>query len=294
MFVDAARQLGEQQGHAWKPGRNILISRTERSARRTARPSRPRSTAASTRSPTCVGFLSAASNIVGGRHERPVVDAFVEKINGRRAQAAATRRRASRPCPPPRSRSPATASRSRSSAAASCTSRRAAGRAKHVRARRHRRRPVVRPASATTSCSARAAASTCAKNGTGRPKLVGRGGRNPAYNDIKRQTVAYEKKRRRPQPDRLPRHRQARADHQRGPRQSGNGDSRNPVIGNSGFYVAFQSDASNLQTNAGGSRGDQQRHDRRLPLHRHAQDHARAVGQRPAATYSPAAAPTRA
>src|SRR3954464_2574647 len=31
----------------------------------------------------------------------------------------------------------------------------------------------------------------------------------------------------------------------------GNGDSLNPVIGNSGYYVSFQSAASNLSTNQG-------------------------------------------
>ena len=33
-----------------------------------------------------------------------------------------------------------------------------------------------------------------ARNATGRPKLVAPGGSNPAYNDIKRQVVAYEKR----------------------------------------------------------------------------------------------------
>jgi hypothetical protein len=36
----------------------------------------------------------------------------------------------------------------------------------------------------------------------------------------------------------------------------GNGDSRAPVIGNSGYYVTFETDASNLGTNAGGRTGD--------------------------------------
>ena len=36
-----------------------------------------------------------------------------------------------------------------------------------------------------------------------------------------------------------------------GPTEPGNGDSRNPVVGNSGFYVTFETDATNL----GGSRG---------------------------------------
>jgi hypothetical protein len=87
------------------------------------------------------------------------------------------------------------------------------------------------------------------KNGAGRPRLVGRGGRNPAYNDIRRRTVAYEKKK--------GGHWQI-AYHDIGRRERiisrkshlGNGDSRNPVVGDFGFFVTFESDASNL------SRGD--------------------------------------
>jgi hypothetical protein len=36
----------------------------------------------------------------------------------------------------------------------------------------------------------------------------------------------------------------------------GDGDSRNPVIGNAGCYVTFESDATNLGLNAGGNTGD--------------------------------------
>ncbi len=36
----------------------------------------------------------------------------------------------------------------------------------------------------------------------------------------------------------------------------GDGDSRDPVIGNAGFYVAFESDATNLRTRANGGRDD--------------------------------------
>jgi hypothetical protein len=80
--------------------------------------------------------------------------------------------------------------------------------------------------------------------------LVGRGGRNPAYNDIKRQVVAYEKS--------IHGHTQI-AYHDIGKaervissgRGMGNGDSFNPVIGNSGYYVTFQTAASNLSTNQG-------------------------------------------
>jgi hypothetical protein len=93
-------------------------------------------------------------------------------------------------------------------------------------------------------------------NGTSRGKLVARGGRNPVFNDLKRRTVAYEKTvggttqigyRDIGRGEKL-------ISTYRGTR--GNGNSRNPVIGNSGFYVTFESDASNLSVRASGDTGD--------------------------------------
>src|SRR5919107_5157082 len=89
-----------------------------------------------------------------------------------------------------------------------------------------------------------------------RARLVAPGGRNPAYNDIKRQVVTYER---------------ADGGHtQIGYRDlggseriisshrgdAGDGDSRDPVIGNSGYYVTFESDAENLGLNALARTGD--------------------------------------
>jgi hypothetical protein len=94
------------------------------------------------------------------------------------------------------------------------------------------------------------------KGGTERPRLVGPGGRNPAYNDIKRQVVAYEKS--------IGGHdqivfrdlgeREQVASARRA--SKGNGDSRNPTIGNSGYYLTFESDANNLGVNALSRAGD--------------------------------------
>jgi hypothetical protein len=101
------------------------------------------------------------------------------------------------------------------------------------------------------------------RGGTKRPKLMGPGGRNPAYSDIhkpppncKRRTLAYERKYKgrwqmvvRVQGDKtrvISRRRSAHA----------NGDSRDPVIGNAGCYVTFESDATNLGLNATGRKGD--------------------------------------
>jgi hypothetical protein len=89
-----------------------------------------------------------------------------------------------------------------------------------------------------------------AKNGTGRSRLVAPGGANPAYNDIKRHVVAYEKS--------AGGHTQVffrdlgKAEHPASALGGalGNGDSRKPVIGNSGYYIAFESVSDNLGVNA--------------------------------------------
>ncbi|HEX8067757.1 MAG TPA: hypothetical protein VF520_14650 [Thermoleophilaceae bacterium] len=96
-----------------------------------------------------------------------------------------------------------------------------------------------------------------ARAGSYRPRLVAAGGRNPVFNNIKRQVVAYERSigglvqvafRDLGQPEKI-----ASAYGER----AGNGDSRHPVIGNSGYYIAFETDADNLGTNATGRRWDE-------------------------------------
>jgi hypothetical protein len=93
-------------------------------------------------------------------------------------------------------------------------------------------------------------------DGVKRGKRVTSGGRDAAFNDLKRRTLAYEKR---------------RGGHVQifyrdlGKRETiisdrgsslGNGNSLDPVIGNSGFYVTFESEASNLGVNAVGRTGD--------------------------------------
>jgi hypothetical protein len=94
------------------------------------------------------------------------------------------------------------------------------------------------------------------KNGTGSPSLIAAGGKNPAYNDLKRRVVAYEK-------SFAGVTQLAYRDVGKGEKvissfnnAFGDGESRDPIIGNSGFYVAFESDATNLGINAARSRGD--------------------------------------
>jgi hypothetical protein len=89
-----------------------------------------------------------------------------------------------------------------------------------------------------------------------RPRLVAPGGRNPAFNDIKRQVVAYEKSmngRTQIAYKELGRREKIISSHKG---EMANGDSRDPVIGNAGYYVMFETDASNLGVNALGRKGD--------------------------------------
>jgi hypothetical protein len=92
-------------------------------------------------------------------------------------------------------------------------------------------------------------------NGTGTPRLVAPGGRNPVYSG-RRHVFAYEKARGGHTQIVTLRPGAREAVVSRHGRSVGNTDSRAPVIGNSGYYVAFESAASNLGTNATGARED--------------------------------------
>jgi hypothetical protein len=94
------------------------------------------------------------------------------------------------------------------------------------------------------------------KGATARPRRVARGGADPAFNTLVRPMLAYEVRRRGntqiafKRLGRRPRIISSR----RG--ALGNGDSTDPVIGNSGYYVTFESEASNLSVDAAGRPGD--------------------------------------
>jgi hypothetical protein len=115
------------------------------------------------------------------------------------------------------------------------------------------------------------------KDGTGRPKLVAPGGRNPTYNDVKCKVVAYEKtidgssqiawRYLGAAPARFSRSatsvpcdalkrpgEQIASKNKSG--ELGDGDSTDPSIGDAGFYITFQSHATNLGINALGRTGD--------------------------------------
>ena len=115
------------------------------------------------------------------------------------------------------------------------------------------------------------------KGGTGRPKLVAPGGRNPTYNDVKCKVVAYEhvidgvsqvawrylgaapskfgRSKTSVPCDALKRTGEQIASKNKSG-ELGNADSTRPSIGDAGFYITFDTNASNLGINALGRTGD--------------------------------------
>lgn len=241
-------------GSSWIPGPTVLVSRTE-----SGQPADGPSFAASVDGsfanaddvePSCVGFLSAATNIVSG-DTNGTVDAFVAPI------ASGAPKRIS---PEVRANTTAVAVSGDCSLIAMVTGDRlylydgkmtrliaTDGVAGNPSFGVGRNQDLVFDTPAGVWLLA---------EGSSTPKLVAPGGRNPAYNDVKRQVVAYEK----------PRNgiaqvffrdlgeKEKLASGRRG--QLGDGGSRKPVIGNSGFALAFETDASNLGVNALSRVGD--------------------------------------
>ena len=114
-------------------------------------------------------------------------------------------------------------------------------------------------------------------NGTGRPKLIAPGGSNPSYNDVKCRVVTYQReidgvsqvawRFLGAAPVKFSRSSASVSCHalnQRGEQfasknsdgELGDADSTAPAVGNAGFYISFQSEASNLGVNALGRTGD--------------------------------------
>jgi hypothetical protein len=234
------------EGAPWTIGRTVLISRTGGRARANGPSFAPSIDGAFHSSPTCVGFLSAASNLVRG-DTNGQVDAFVAKIsNGKPRRVSLPGGR--------QSTDPTTAV----AVSGDCKSIAfVTGSKIYVTKNGKRAQRVSAPGNAADPAYSTglrddlvfgAAGGVYLAKDSRNAKLVGRGGRNPAYNDIKRQVVAYEKN--------IGGQWQI-AYHDIGKservisegRGMGNGDSLNPVIGNSGYYVSFQSAASNLSTN---------------------------------------------
>lgn len=253
--VFAIRRAGPigNNGSPWRPGKTILISRTRTGESANGPSFSPAVDGSFNSRASCVAFLSAASNIVRG-DTNGTIDAFVSRGPGGKP------RRISLP-------GGQQASADTTSVAVSGDCSRIAfvtGDTLYVRVNGRRTRTLAAGASDPSFSTGRRNDLVFAtdrgvylsKGGTHGPRLVGPGGRNPAYNDIKRQVVTYEK--------RIDGHSQivfkdlGRHESVVSSRRHafGNGDSRNPVIGNSGYYITFESDASNLGVNALSRAGD--------------------------------------
>ena len=235
-------------GEPWQPGQTVLVSRTFNGQPANGPSFSPSVDGTVHRGASCIAFLSAASNLV--RHDRNGrVDAFLAHRpggaptlasvlpNGRQAKANATAVAVSGDC-----------------------SRVAFVAGGHLYVRHGRRTVAIRSRGAVTHPSfasglgndlvfAARGGVYLSRNGTGRPRLIAAGGFNPTFNGFGGREVAYEKS--------FAGHVQvffrqlghtaqlASANHG----TPGDGDSRNPVVINGGFYVMFESDATNLFTN---------------------------------------------
>jgi hypothetical protein len=250
--VFAVKRTGSigNEGAPWRGGNAILVSRGRGGA-----PADGPSYSASVSGDfhhkgRCIAFLSAASNLVRG-DTNGTVDAFLVKAAGRRPVRLSLPRGA-------QSTTDATAV----TVSGDCSRVSfVTGGTLYTRKGRKTRKvrtagPVGNPSYAVGRSNALVfdapAGVYLSRKGFRRPTLVAAGGANPAFNDLKRRTLAYEKNRQIFYKDLG---RDERPISARGGRV-GDGGSRDPVIGNSGYYVTFESEASNLGVNANGSPGD--------------------------------------
>jgi hypothetical protein len=256
--VFAVKRAGSiaNDGAPWAAGRTILISRGLGGQPANGPSFSPAIDGAFHSAPKCVAFLSAASNLVRG-DTNGKVDAFVSRGPGGAPQRVSLL---------PGNKQPV-ADTSDVALSGDCS--RIAfvnGGRLFVRVGKRTRTLKAPGVASAPSFStglrndlvfAAARGVYLSRNGTSKPRLVAPGGSNPAYNDIKRQVVTYQKD--------IGGHSQVYArDLGHGERlisghdgTPGNADSTNPVIGNAGYYITFQSGAGNLGTNALARAGDQ-------------------------------------
>src|SRR4051794_9304077 len=243
-------------GAKWIARRTVMVSRTA-----SGRPSNGPSFAPSIdggfdRRPACVALLSSASNIVGG-DTKGVDDAVVPRLRG------ATRK--------PRGLLPgghqASAPVTAVTVSYDCKAiafvtggklylKHGGGKPRLVHAAGVAADPSFSTGRRRDLVFGAARGVYLVKQGKRGARLIAPGGSNPVYNDIVRQVVAYEK----PAGGHMQigyrdvGHREQIISARRG--DLGNGDSRDPVIGNTGHYVTFETDASNLGMNASNRVGD--------------------------------------
>jgi hypothetical protein len=241
-------------GSRWKPGQTLLVSRTENGTPANGPSFSPSIDGAfqdaETKGPSCVAFLSAATNIYAG-DTNGRVDAFKAPLVGGT----------------PKPISPKFDADTTAIAASGDCSRIAmiTGDKLYVYDGKLTRLiatdgPASDPSFSTGRNQdlvfATPSGAWLLEQDKSKPKLVAAGGSNPAYNDVKRQVVTYEK--------RAGGHTQVMyRDVGKGEHlvsglggAFGNGDSRDPLIGNSGYSIAFETDAGNLGVNSLSRAGD--------------------------------------
>jgi hypothetical protein len=252
VFVVKRTGVFGNNGDQWFGGKTTRVSRPKRGGQANGPSWAPSIGGAYDKRPKCVAFLSAATNIVPG-DTNGKVDAFVARLNGHKA------RRVSLP--------------NGRQARADTTDVQVAGNCRRVAfvtggkvyVRGPARTKLIGGGSNPSWSTGRAfdlvyeapgGIRLSNKGWRHKGRMIARGGRNPAYNDIKRRVVAYERYKKGATQvmwkclggERDCDRRAHQASGWSG--RYGNADSRNPVIGNSGYYISYESDASNLGVNS--------------------------------------------
>jgi hypothetical protein len=236
-------------GSTWTPGKTVLVSRGRNGTPANGPSFAPDVDGSFRDAAHCVAFLSGASNLVGG-DTNGRVDAFLSKGPGD---------------PPTRVSLPGN-KQSKSDATAVAVSgdcsRTAFVAGGHLYTRVGGSTHAVKTASNPADPSFAEGETNdlvfgaqggvyLSRDGTGSPKKLVSDARNPAYNALKRQVVAYEKRRNGAVQvawrDLGGSEHVASSDGG----HSGNRDSRNPVVVNSGYYIGFESDSTNLGAQPG-------------------------------------------
>src|SRR4051794_18973615 len=256
VFAVKRRGSINNKGTRWSGGDSILVSRGLGGDPANGPSSLPAVGGDFRHAGSCVAFLSAASNLVRG-DTNGKVDAFFASAPGRAL------RRVSEPGGKQMTEDANSVTVSGDCDHVAFTT--AGGRlyttevgddAKRVSTRGDASDPSYATGNSEALVYAAGGGVWLSSDGKSRGSLVARGGRNPVFNDLKRRTLAYEKS--------VGNTTQiGYRDVGRGEKiisargnSAGDADSRKPVIGNSGFYVTFETDASNLQVSASGATGD--------------------------------------
>lgn len=244
-LIERAGSFGDT-GSPWTPGRTILVSRGLHGKPANGRSFAPAVDGSFRTAPRCVAFLSSASNLV--HHDtNGKVDAFLWRSGrivrisypgGHQAHSASTAVGVSGDC-----------SRTAFVAGGHLFTR-ASGHTHRLSTAPHPADPSFAVGESNDLVFGASASVYLSRGGTSRPSRVAKGS-NPVFNRIDRQVIAYQR---------------THAGHVQiafrelghgeqfasssSSGQLGNGDSTNPTIANSGFYIAYQSESTNLGSQA--------------------------------------------